>query len=53
MTIRQAGSDDEINEIASALEDLKTNIEEHQTNPLPDLDPGALDRVKSALEDAI
>ena len=53
MTIRQAGSDDEISEIATDLEDLKTNVEELQTNSPPDIDPGALDRVKGALEDAI
>jgi hypothetical protein len=31
---------------------ISRRIEELQTNPPPDIDPSALDRVKSALEDA-
>ena len=53
MATRQPGNDDEINEIATDLEDLKTTVEELQTDPPADMDPDALDRIKGALDVAV
>jgi hypothetical protein len=53
MTIRQADSEDQINEIANDLEDLKTTVEELQNDPPSDIDPNSLDGLKNALDDAV
>ena len=53
MTIRQADSDDQINEVANDLGDLKTTVEELQVDPPSDIDPNSLDRLKNALDDAV
>ena len=53
MTIKQADCDDQINEVANDLEDLKTTVEELQSDPPSDIDPHSLDRLKDALDDAV
>ena len=53
MTIRQADSDDRINEVASDIQDLNTTVEELQSDPPSDIDPDSLDRLKNALDDAV
>ena len=53
MTARQADSDDRIDEVANDIEDLKTTIEELQSDPQSDIDREALDRLENALEDAV
>ena len=53
MTIRQADSDDRINEVASDIQDLNTTVEELQNDPPSDIDPDSLDRLKNALDDAV
>jgi hypothetical protein len=53
MTIRQADSEDQINEIANDLEDLKTTVEELQNDPPSDIDPNSLGGLKNALDDAV
>lgn len=53
MTTRQADSDNTINEVASDIEDLKTTVEELQSDPPSDIDPSSLDRLENALDDAV
>ena len=53
MAIRQTDSDDQINEIADDLQDLKTNVEELQTDPPAHIDPDSLDGLKNALDEAV
>ena len=53
MTIRQADSDDRINEVASDIQDLNTTVEELQNDLPSDIDPDSLDRLKNALDDAV
>jgi hypothetical protein len=53
MTIRQADSDDRINEVANDIEDLKTTVEALQSDPTSNIDSGALDRLGNALDDAV
>ena len=53
MTIRQANSDDRINEVANDIEDLKTTVEELQIDPPSDIEPDSLDRLGNALDDAV
>ena len=42
-----------VDEIADTIRDLRTNVEELQSNPLADINPESLDRLKSALERAV
>ena len=53
MIIRQADSDDRINEVANDIEDLKTTVEELQSDPTSDIDSDALGRLGNALDEAV
>ena len=53
MTIRLADSDDRINEVANDIEDLKTTVEELQSDPTSNIDSDALDRLENALDEAV
>jgi hypothetical protein len=53
MAIWQADGDDQLNEVAADIEDLKTTVEELQSDPCSDIDPDSLDRLKNALDNAI
>jgi len=50
--IHASAGDDELNELTSDLEDLKTTVEEMEVDPPADVDPASLKRVKDALDDA-
>jgi hypothetical protein len=45
--------DEELNELTSSLEDLKTAAEELQLDPPANIDPASLSRLQDALEDAV
>ena len=53
MSIRQVDAQERFDEIADNIRDLKTNVEEIQSEPPGNLDPESLNRLKSALEHAI
>jgi type VI protein secretion system component VasK len=52
MSTRHADDVDKVTELANDLDDLKTNVEEMQVDPPPDVDPRTLERVKGALDEA-
>ena len=53
MSIRQSDSQDRIDEIADNIRDLRTNVEELQSEPPADLDTESLKRLRGALEHAV
>lgn len=44
--------DDNIEEIVSDLDDLKTTVEELRSDPPDGIDPGSLERLENALDKA-
>jgi hypothetical protein len=53
MTMENEDQSERVDEIADTIRDLRTNVEELQSNPLADINPESLDRLKSALERAV
>ena len=49
---RTQDDDDKVDELTIGLDDLTTTVEELQIEPATDIDPGRLEAVRSALEQA-
>ena len=47
-----SNADDNIDEIATDLDDIKTSVEELQVEPHAGVDPASIERLKNALERA-
>lgn len=53
MTMDNEDPSERVDEIADSIRDLRTNVEELQSNPPADINPESLNRLKSALERAV